>query len=125
MDAGQIVDEIRKRPDAGRIGMILTHIGLVRETSRDGRPVSGLSVSVDHDQLGRILATERQSPGIFDIRIDIVEDQPLSVGDEIMRLVVAGDIRENVIPALERTLSAVKKTVTRKTEFYEAPRQGG
>jgi molybdopterin synthase catalytic subunit len=40
------------------------------------------------------------------------------VGDDVMLLLVAGDIRENVIPVLYDTLNAIKTTVTEKTEFY-------
>jgi molybdopterin synthase catalytic subunit len=36
-----------------------------------------------------------------------------------MLLVVAGDIRDNVIATLKDTLNAIKTTVTRKTEFFE------
>jgi len=39
-------------------------------------------------------------------------------GDDVMVLVVAGDIRDTVISVLERTLNAVKSTVTSKTEFF-------
>jgi molybdopterin synthase catalytic subunit len=35
-----------------------------------------------------------------------------------MLLVVAGDIRENVITVLQDTLNAIKTTVTSKTEFF-------
>jgi len=35
-----------------------------------------------------------------------------------MFLVVAGDIRDNVIMTLNDTLNAIKTTVTKKTEFY-------
>jgi len=35
-----------------------------------------------------------------------------------MILVVAGDIRENVIAVLADTLNLIKTTVTEKTEFY-------
>jgi molybdopterin synthase catalytic subunit len=35
-----------------------------------------------------------------------------------MLLVVAGDIRENVIAVLSDTLNAIKSTVTAKTEFF-------
>ena len=33
-------------------------------------------------------------------------------------LVVAGDIRDNVINVLHKTLDTIKTTVTRKTQFY-------
>ena len=118
MRLNEIIEEIKKGPNADRIGMILSHTGIVRGTSRDGRPVSGLTVAVDHEKLQQIINWEKQSPGIVDIRVEIEENVPLRIGDEIMRLVVAGDIRDNVIPVLERTLTAVKETVTDKTENY-------
>ena len=118
MNLQRIIDKIKQRSDFDRVGMILAHNGVVRGTSRDGRKVSGLSVSVDHDQLRRILDKERRTPSIVDIIIEIAEDRRLSVGDDVMVLVVAGDIRDTVIKVLERTLNSVKQTVTRKTEFF-------
>ena len=35
-----------------------------------------------------------------------------------MLLVVAGDIRDNVVPVLADMLNAIKTTVTEKTDFY-------
>ena len=118
MDIQQMINRIRQRPDFDKAGMILAHNGVVRGTSRDGRKVSGLTVTVDHDKLAKILETERQTPGILDIVIEIAEDRHLSVGEDVMALVVAGDIRDTVIRVLERTLNKVKTTVTRKTEFF-------
>ena len=118
MDLQGIINQLKQRSDFDKVGMILAHNGVVRGTSRDGRKVSGLSVSVDHDRLRRILDKERQTPGIVDIVIEIAEDRRLSVGEDVMFLVVAGDIRDTVIAVLERTLNAVKETVTRKTEFF-------
>ena len=82
------------------------------------RQVSGLRVAVDHDRLNTILQKARQTPGIVDIQVDIAEDRDLSVGDDVMVLIVAGDIRENVIRTLEQTLNDIKTTVTSKTEFF-------
>lgn len=118
MDLQTLMAQIRRRPDFDRVGMILAHNGVVRGTSRDGRKVSGLRVSVEHDRLREILARERRTPGIVDILVYIAENQDLSVGDDVMLLVVAGDVRDTVISTLERTLNAVKETVTRKTEFF-------
>jgi len=118
LDIQQIINQIRQRSDFDKAGMVLAHNGVVRGTSRDGRKVSGLTVSVDHKKLEQILEKERQTPGIIDIIIEIAEDRHLAVGDDVMVLVVAGDIRDTVIPVLERTLNAVKTTVTSKTESF-------
>ena len=53
------------------------------------------------------------------IQVDIAADRDLAVGDDVMLLAVAGDIRENVIATLSDTLNAIKATVTSKTEFFK------
>jgi molybdopterin synthase catalytic subunit len=113
-----LLKTIKNHPRFHDAGMLLSHNGVVRGTSRDGRAVSGLRVIVDHERLEAVLAAGRRLPGIVDIQIEIAENRHLTVGDDVMLLVVAGDFRENVIAALEQTLNAVKTTVTHKTEFY-------
>jgi len=116
-----LIDAIKKHPDYHKAGMILSHNGIVRRTSRDGRPVSGLRIKVDAEKLQQILAEQKKRPGIIEILVEIAENKDLSVGDDVMLLVVAGDIRENVISVLHDTLNAIKTTVTDKTEFFIAP----
>lgn len=118
MNAAALIDRIKAGPDYHRVGMILCHNGVVRATSRGGKEVSGLKVFVDHERLDRLVKTQRQVTGIVDILVDIAEDRLLSVGDDVMVLVVAGDIRETVISVLADTLNAIKTTVTRKEEFF-------
>jgi len=117
MELTALIDRIKSHPDYAKVGMILCHNGVVRGTSRDGRPVSGLTVTVDRDALDDILAEQRQRPGIVDILVEI-QGGPLIVGDDVMFIVVAGDLRDHVIPVLEDTLNAIKKRVTRKTEHF-------
>ena len=50
--------------------------------------------------------------------MEIAADRDLAVGDDVMLLAVAGDIRENVIETLRDTLNAIKTTVTAKTEYF-------
>jgi molybdopterin synthase catalytic subunit len=118
MKMSQILDQIKKHPDIHKAGMILCHNGIVRETSRDNRMVSGLKVEVDHEKLESIIRENKKRPGIIEILVEIHEGEVLSTGDDVMLLAIAGDIRDNVIPALEDTLNAIKSTVTKKTEYY-------
>lgn len=118
MDIDKMMQEIKNHPDFDRVGMVLCHNGVVRGTSRDGRQVKGLRVITDHKMLRQILAEQKQKPGILDIRVEITENQDLSVGDDVMLLLVAGDIRENVIAVLSETLNLIKSTVTVKTEYF-------
>jgi len=119
MNISKMIETIKNHPDYHKSGMILCHNGVVRQTSRDGRKVTGLKVAVDHEKLKQVIDEQKKRPGIIDILIEINEGNDLAVGDDVMALVTAGDIRENVIASLTDTLNAVKTTVTSKTEFFE------
>ena len=118
MNVNKLIEKIKQRPDYPKVGMILCHNGVVRGTSRDGRKVSGLKVTVDHDKLEQVIRRNKQRDGIIEILVDITENKPLAVGEDVMVLVVAGDIRDNVISALNDTLNEIKTTVTAKEEFF-------
>ena len=118
MDMNTMMASIKANPDYDKAGMVLYHNGIVRSTSRDGRPVTGLRVAVDLQKLKDVLTKYRQRPGIVDIQVEIAADRDLAVGDDVMLLAVAGDIRENVIETLRDTLNAIKTTVTAKTEYF-------
>ncbi len=118
MDAAKLIAEIKALPDYHKVGMILCHNGVVRETSRDGRKVSGLRVFVDHEKLTNVIEQHKKRKGIVEILVEIAENRVLSVGDDVMVLIVAGDIRDTVISVLTDTLNAIKTTVTHKEEFF-------
>ncbi len=117
MELTDLIHRIKTHPDYPKVGMILSHTGVVRGTSRDGRPVSGLDLTVDQAVLQSIISEQKTRPGIIEILVDIQEGS-LKVGDRVMFIVVAGDFRDHVIPVLEDTLNAVKKSVTHKTEHF-------
>lgn len=119
MDLNLLLHKIKQHPDYEKAGMILCHNGIVRHTSRDGQEVTGLKVSVNHNQLERIIETYKSKPGIIEILVQINENKVLSVGDDVMLLLVAGDIRDNVIPVLNDTLNAIKNEATHKTEYFK------
>ena len=119
MNLTHLIDTIKKHPDYDKAGMILCHNGVVRSTSRDGRKVSGLTITVDQVKLQEVIDEHKKKTGIIEILVEIADNKNLSVGDDVMLLVVAGDIRDNVITALSDTLNAIKTTVTSKTEFFE------
>jgi molybdopterin synthase catalytic subunit len=115
MDVKALIEQMKARPDFAKVGMVLCHNGIVRGTSRDGRAVSGVRVTADYAALEKILAEQRARPGIIDIKVEVNEGE-LEVGDDLLLIAVAGDIREHVIPVLSDTLNAVKARVTNKIE---------
>ncbi|MFO7752865.1 MAG: molybdenum cofactor biosynthesis protein MoaE [Desulfobacteraceae bacterium] len=118
MTMESLVAKIKENPDFDGVGMILCHNGVVRRTTRDGREVDSLEVRVDHDILAGIVEDSRKREGILDVLVHVHENRRLYVGDDVMYIVVAGDIRENVISTLSYTLDRVKSEATEKTQYY-------
>lgn len=118
MNINELIGRIKQRPDFAKVGMILCHNGVVRGTARDGRAVTGLRVTVDRERLQQVLAEQKSRPGVVDIVVEIAADKDLKVGDDVMAIVVAGDIRETVIAALTDTLNTIKSSVTSKTQYF-------
>jgi molybdopterin synthase catalytic subunit len=118
MNLTQLIERIKQHPDYPRVGMILCHNGVVRSTSRDGRQVSGLRIVVDQEKLQQVIDAHKSREGIMEILVHINAVKDLKVGEDVMFIVVAGDIRENVISALEDTLNTIKATVTQKTQYF-------
>jgi molybdopterin synthase catalytic subunit len=118
MNIVSMLEQIKKHPDYPKAGMVLCHNGVVRATSREGEAVTGLTIEVDHERLAQIVAEQKATPGIVEILVHIEEKKHLAVGDDVMFLVVAGDIRETVIKTLTDTLNRIKSEVTKKTQFF-------
>ncbi|MDY6825086.1 MAG: molybdenum cofactor biosynthesis protein MoaE [Thermodesulfobacteriota bacterium] len=119
MDMTALVNKVKQHPDFSGAGMVLCHNGVVRGTTAEGdQQVTGLTVRVDQGQLRAVIARHQQLPGIIDIQVEIAEDRQLQVGDDIMLVVVAGDVRTHVIPAMTSLIDAIKAEVTSKTQVY-------
>ena len=108
--------EVKQDPAAADVGMYLCHNGVVRSYSRDGRPVTGMDLSVDWARLEEALAAARQMEGVSVVRAWINEGH-LEVGDDIMYVLVGGDIRPNVITALQELVGSIKSGVVTEHEL--------
>ena len=115
-DIDDWICDVKSQPGSAAIGMILAHKGIVRGTSRSGEPVTGMSLTADLTRFEEALAEAGTWPGIFAVR-GWVNQGELSVGDDIMRLVVAGDIREHVFEGLQRLVSLIKTEVVGESEL--------
>jgi molybdopterin synthase catalytic subunit len=114
-DINERIEQIKAGPDAGGIGMILAHQGIVRSTSKTGEPVTGMELGVDRRRFAEALAEARTWDGV--VAVDgWVNEGRLAVGDDIMKVVVAGDIRGNVIGALQRLVGIIKDEVVTEAE---------
>jgi molybdopterin synthase catalytic subunit len=119
MSAANIDDwtqKVRGQPGSTAIGMILAHQGIVRGTARSGEPVRGMMLGADRDRLESVLAEAGTWPGVFAVR-GWVNEGLLAVGDDIMKVLVAGDFRDNVFAALQRLVSQIKSDVLSESEL--------
>jgi len=117
MDINRMIKTLREHPESHRIGMIASHLGVVRASSRDGREVTGLEVVYDQKSLDDIIHDIKILPGIVDVLVDVTEGR-LKIGDEILAVAVAGDIRENVFGALIKAVDRIKAEASKKKEFF-------
>ncbi|MDY7036383.1 MAG: molybdenum cofactor biosynthesis protein MoaE [Thermodesulfobacteriota bacterium] len=116
MDLNEMIEKIKRHADSNKIGMIASHLGVVRGVSRNGEEVKGIEVKYDFDVINSIIQDIKRLPGIVEAIVDTNEGH-LNVGDEIMAVVIAGDIRENVFPALMKAVACIKEDASWKKEF--------
>ena len=120
MDISKTIAELKKEPGfTENVGMILTHNGVVRGWSRaDHKDVESVTISTDMDKIQQICHEIESRPGIFRA-IAEAKSGTLKPGDDVLFLIVAGDIRENVKPALADFLDRVKSEAINKIEHKE------
>ena len=118
MDISKRIAEMKTTPDfKANVGMVLVHNGVVRAWSRnDGQNVVALEVKPDLAKIEEIRQEFLQKPGIFDIVIEPLEGR-FEPGDDLLYIIVAGDIREHVKPVLAEVLDRVKAGPIKKKEL--------
>ena len=111
---------------ASGVGMYLIHNGVVRATARatvrDGDPhalpVTGLELRCDRKKLDTAVDACRAAEGIRFVRVWVNEGR-LAVGDDMMYVLVGGDIRSRVVPALSGLVDKIKSDCVTETELYD------
>jgi molybdopterin synthase catalytic subunit len=111
----ELVRKVREKAEPDRLGMLLTHVGLVRGTSKDGRKVRGMELSADKEKLEELLREISEREGIEGVEVWVNEGN-LKVGDVIMVAVVGGRFRKDVLPALEELVERIKREVVVERE---------
>jgi molybdopterin synthase catalytic subunit len=108
--------EAKQAAGAAGVGMYLCHNGVVRSYSRDGKPVESMDLSVDRERLAEILSTAELMEGVAVVRAWVNEGR-LTVGDDIMYVMVGGDIRDHVFDALAALVRMIKTEVVTEAEI--------
>ena len=121
----QWLAEAKAHESAPNIGMYLTHNGIVRVTAKaqvrygetDTKPVKGMLFSYDQSKVDQVVEATYQMEGIYYIRIWLNEGE-LQVGDDIMYVLIGGDIRPHVVDALQYLVGRIKNECVTETENF-------
>lgn len=122
--------EAKADPSAPLCGMYLIHNGTVRATPksevrgreaapcglRPGERVAGMRFSYDARAVEAAVAAARAMPGIGYVRVWLNEGE-LAIGDDIMLVLVGGDIRPHVVDALQVLVGRLKDECVTETEL--------
>ena len=119
MDLNKALAKLKEEPGfTDHVGMVLIHNGVVRGWSRKDRtPVRGVRVTPDTEKMERLRREFESRPGIFRVIVQAAAGE-LAPGDDLLYLIVAGDIRENVKPALADLLDRIKSEAVFKEELF-------
>lgn len=120
----QWLREAKSCPDAGKIGMYLTHNGVVRETARaavrDGAqsaPVRGMRFSCNREKTDAAVAAAQAMEGVYYVRAWLNEGE-LEPGDDIMFVLIGGDIRPRVMAAMQFLVEKLKSECVTEQEIF-------
>ena len=115
--------EAKHHESAPKIGMYLTHNGVVRQSARakvrlgaeDTKPVTGMYFAYDREKVDGVIADTYKMEGIYYIKVWLNEGE-LTLGDDIMYVLVGGDIRPHVVDALQYLVGRIKSECVTETE---------
>ena len=120
----QWLREAKAHESAPQCGMYLTHNGTVRQSAKakvrygaeDTKDVTGMLFSYDEEKVSAIIADTYKMEGIYYIKVWLNEGE-LTMGDDIMYVLIGGDIRPRVVDALQYLVGRVKNECVVETEL--------
>lgn len=121
------IKEAKAHESAPKIGMYLTHNGIVRQSAKakvrygeeNTKEVTGMLFSYDEKKVEAAISETYQLDGIYYVKAWLNEGN-LQVGDDIMYVLIGGDIRPHVVDALQFLVGKLKNECVKETEIYEA-----
>lgn len=121
----QWIQEAKAAAGSGRNGMYLIHNGIVRETAkakvREGKedtpPVKGMLFSYNQKLVDQMIEAALQMEGIHYVKVWLNEGE-LTVGDDIMLVLIGGDIRPHVVDAMQYLVGRIKNECVKEIELY-------
>ena len=119
------IKEAKEDKSAPECGMYLFHNGIVRQSAKakvrqgdiSASDVKGMVFSYDKEKVEEAVKNTQNMPGIGYVRVWLNEGQ-LEVGDDIMLVLVGGDIRPHVVDALQSLVGELKNHCVKEEELF-------
>ena len=119
------IKEAKEDKSAPECGMYLFHNGIVRQSAKakvrqgdiSASDVKGMVFSYDKEKVEEAVENTQNLPGIGYVRVWLNEGQ-LEVGDNIMLVLVGGDIRPHVVDALQSLVGELKNHCIKEEELF-------
>ena len=123
------MEEARQDPRAASCGMYLFHRGVVRSSAKAKvrntgdaqaalKTVTGMEFSCNREKAEDARQAALLLPGIYFVKIWLNEGV-LCTGDDIMLVLIGGDIRPHVVHALQVLVGELKEHCVTEKELYE------
>lgn len=117
--------EAKADPAAEKCGMFLTHNGVVRRTAKakvrlgdeTAPQVTGMHFGYDKEKMAAAIEEAKKLEGIYYVRVWLNEGE-LTVGDDIMYVLIGGDIRPHVVDGLQFLVGKIKTECVEETELH-------
>lgn len=116
--------EAKADPSAAGCGMYLAHNGTVRRSAKarvrageDAPDVAGMEFDYDEAKVAAAIEMAKALPGVGYVRVWLNRGH-LEVGDDIMLVLVGGDIRPHVIDALQTLVGEIKNNCVVEKELH-------
>ena len=119
------IKEAKEDKSAPECGMYLFHNGIVRQSAKakvrqgdiSASDVKGMVFSYDKEKVEDEVENTLNMPAIGIVRVCLNEGQ-LEVGDNIMLVLVGGDIRPHVVDALQSLVGELKNHCVKEEELF-------
>ena len=116
--------EAKAEAAAADCGMFLLHNGVVRRSAKarvragdeNAPEVRGMYFSYDREKAAAAIRAAEAMEGIRFVRVWLNEGE-LSVGDDIMYVLIGGDIRPHVVDALQTLVGTLKNECVTEREL--------
>lgn len=123
--ADEWLREAKKELAASNCGMYLLHSGVVRKTAKASvrceegstEPVIAMEFSYDKIKADYFINETRKLEGIYYVKTWLNEGT-LYIGDDIMMVLIGGDIRPHVVDALQFLVGKLKNECVIEKELY-------